>query len=82
MTKDDLRKLISNYLGSADPDDIEQHMPLACQVANAILDELESHNEEVEIDSEEGGYVGRAVCLRHFGLLRMEICRDDKEKKS
>jgi hypothetical protein len=37
------------------------------------LDELESKNEEVEIDSEEGGYVGRAVCLRHFGLLRMEI---------
>lgn len=48
-------------------------MKLARAVANVILDELESKNEEVEIDSEEGGYVGRAVCLRHFGLLRMEI---------
>jgi hypothetical protein len=45
-------------------------------VANVILDELESKNEEVEIDSEGGGYVGRAVCLRHFGFLRMEVNRN------
>jgi hypothetical protein len=73
MTKDDMRKMAKAFRDYKNPDNEGNLTDFACQVANAILDELESKNEEVEIDSEEGGYVGRAVCLRHFGLLRLEI---------
>jgi len=73
MTKDDMRKMAKAFRDYKNPDNEGNLTDFACQVANVILDELESKNEEVEIDSEEGGYVGRAVCLRHFGLLRLEI---------
>jgi len=73
MTKDDLKKMAKAFRDYHNTDNEGNLTDFACQVANAILDELESHNEEVEIDSEEGGYVGRAVLLQHFGLLRMEI---------
>jgi len=73
MTKDDMRKMAKAFRDYKNPDNEGNLTDFACQVANVILDELESKNEEVEIDSPQGGYVGRAVCLRHFGLLRLEI---------
>ena len=73
MTKDDMRTMAKAFRDYRNPDNEGNLTDFACQVANAILDELESKNEEVEIASEEGGYVGRAVRLQHFGLLRMEI---------